>query len=257
MIKDALPTQSEGERDGERVCRSRMPTADRRVFDIAKWNFELPIKRFSDQIESLDFTKPPKLNLSNTAIDELVSRSESLTLPKIIASSLEQPLDEQYLRYVKDQYTRVRQMRPAISSLFETARALLALEDGDSELAERLLAETIKDLSGPSVVEPAPRRLITGPLTSPSCASHRASRALSSTAEEQETSESSPPLQDRRMFYQRPCSIPASDQVWEFARSILTEALRNRAYSKRGERVAGSVKDNIGFVETSDMTKVS
>jgi hypothetical protein len=148
-------------------------------------------------------------------------------------------------------------VKPAISSLFETGRALLALEDGHSELAERLLAETTEYLSGPSVVEQTPRSLITGPLTSPSCASERASRALSSTAEEQQTSESSRPIQDRIVFYQRPCSIPASDQVWEFAHSILTEALENRADLGRRERTGGSVKDHVSFVEDSDLTEVS
>jgi hypothetical protein len=145
-----------------------MPTADRRVYDTAKWNFERPIKKFSNQIESLDFTKPPELSLSHTAVDELVSRSESLMLPKILASSVGQPLNQHYLRYVKDQYTRVRQVKPAISSLFEIGRALLALEDGNSELADRLLAETIVYLSSPSVVEPIPRSLVSGLFTSPS-----------------------------------------------------------------------------------------
>jgi hypothetical protein len=50
--------------------------------------------------------------------------------------------------------------------------------------------------------------------------------------------------------------MPASDQVWEFARSILAEALENRVDLGRGTRTAGSVKDHVSFVEDSDLTEV-
>jgi hypothetical protein len=76
---------------------------------------------------------------------------------KTEAGSHKQPLDEQYADYLWNQYTRVQQMRPAIFSLFETGQALLALENGNSELAERLLTDTIERLSDLSVIEPPPR----------------------------------------------------------------------------------------------------
>jgi hypothetical protein len=156
-LEAALPTDADGARDGERVCRSSIPTADLRIFDAAKRTFEGPVKAFSDQIKSLDFTRPPRLRFPRATHDSLKSRSKSLLIRKTEAGSHKQPLDEQYADYLWNQYTRVQQMRPAIFSLFETGQALLALENGNSELAERLLTDTIERLSDLSVIEPPPR----------------------------------------------------------------------------------------------------
>jgi hypothetical protein len=215
------------------------------------------VKAFSDQIKSLDFTRPPRLRFPRATHDSLKSRSKSLLIRKTEAGSHKQPLDEQYADYLWNQYTRVQQMRPAISSLFETGQALLALENGNSELAERLLTDTIERLSDLSVIEPPPRSTGSGPSISASDTSCQADHALNSTTEERQPSESLRPSQDPSMFYQRTDQVPAPDRVPRFVVSLLTEALKNRGYSKRGERVAGSVKDDVSVAEGSDMTVVS
>jgi len=214
------------------------------------------VKAISDQIKSLDFTtKPPRMHLSSVTVDNLKSWSTELSLRKTETDNHTQPLDKRYLDYLWQQQTRSRHVKDAISGLFATGRALLHLEEGDSELAEGVLGETIKFLSDPSVIEPTPRSLVPGLTISPPDYSRQASHALSSMAEERKSSESSRPLHDRSRYHERPSQMPASDQVWRFARSILTEALESRGYPKEGEGGVGNVKDGVSSMQGPDMTE--
>lgn len=160
-------------------------------------------------------------------MNEPSKRSSDLRLQLTNADNGQVPLDTQYRSYLDYQGARISRAEPAIITMFETARALRELESGKAGLAEHFLNQITEYLS----CEPDPQlelNSLTGKFADGT--SDLLQPVYQDTiATEHDRVETSLQMLDRSGFYRQPCSLAASDQVFEWARSVLTEGLLNHA----------------------------
>jgi len=227
MLDDALPTTVMGDRDDTRVPRSLIPRADLVIFETAKRAIAAPIHAFVDQIHREDFSVMPSLDPSGETMKELSKRSSDLRLQPTNADNGQVLLHTQYRSYLDYQGARISRAEPAIITMFETARALQELESGKAGLAERFLNDITAYL--PSELEPQVElNSLTGKFADGT--SNLLQPVHQDTiATEHDRVETSLQVLDRSGFYRQPCSLAASDQVFEWARSALAEGLVNHA----------------------------
>lgn len=152
-------------------------------------------------------------------------------------------LDVRYDTYLREQVNRVNRAKDRLTAMFETSSALLALERGDANPAQHLLKEVNAFLPSTPTADLDSTNPDRVPYTSSTKFPEESRHNLPLTGGEYPFSKSSVRPHDRSRFLQTQCSELNEDQVWEYARSVITEALQN--YIMAQGRVIGSVSEGI------------
>jgi hypothetical protein len=215
-----------------------------------------PLLTLWDQIQNDDLTRMPPICCSENTIAELDQNISELS-HRSNPDKVNKQLRERYHAYLHGQDARIREAEPALTAMFRTGNALQKLEQGDPEPAERFLGDIIPYTSEHPPIETG----FNVPVCSLTASSLRnpqqSCQEKFTTDGERSHSELASKFDQPSSCYQdRARSLAPGPAVLAYARSVLTEALRNSPYVDQGGNVAGRVTEVASLEDCPVVTEI-